>query len=54
MAVILPDMLMDTFSALYQKGMAPLWTVEAWAAFRTAAAGFVAVRIYRKMKERTT
>jgi len=50
---ILLHMLMDTFPALYQRGAVPLWTVEVWAAFWTAVIGFIAVRLYRKMKERT-
>ena len=48
---ILLHMLMDTFPALYQRGVAPLWTVEVWGAFCAVATGFIAVRLYRKMKE---
>ena len=50
---ILLHMLMDTLPALYQRGAVPFWTVEVWAAFWTAVIGFIAVRLYRKMKERT-
>ncbi len=51
---ILLHMLMDTFPALYQRGAAPLWAVELWAAFWTAVVVFLAVRLYRRMKEQTT
>lgn len=46
---VLLHMLMDAFPALYQKGAAPLWAVEVWAALWTAAIGFITVRLYRKM-----
>jgi len=46
---ILLHMLMDTFPALYQRGVVPLWSVEVWAALWTAVAVFIAVRQYRKM-----
>ena len=49
---ILLHMLMDTFPALYQRGVVPLWTVEVWGAFWAAATGFIAGRLYQKMKER--
>ena len=49
---ILLHMLMDTFPALYQRGVVPLWTVEVWGAFWAAATVFIAVRLYQKMKER--
>ena len=45
---ILLHMLMDTFPALYQRGVVQLWTVEVWAALWTAVIGFIAVRLYRK------
>ena len=48
---ILLHMLMDTFPALYQRGLVQLWTVEIWAALWTAVIGFIAVRLYRIMKE---
>ena len=44
-------MLVDTFPALYQRGVAPLWSVELWAALWTAVIVCVAVRLYRKMGE---
>ena len=47
---ILLHMLMDTFPALYQRGLLPLWAVEVWAAVWTAVIGFIAVRLYRMMK----
>ena len=50
MAILL-HMLMDTFPALYQRGMVPLWSVEVWAAVWTAVVILIAVRLYRKMKE---
>lgn len=48
-AIIL-HMLMDTFPALYQRGVVALWAVEIWAALWTAVIVFVAVKLYRKMK----
>ncbi len=47
-AAILLHMLADTFPALYQRGLLPLWAVEVWAAAWTAAVVFIAVRLYRK------
>ncbi len=47
---ILLHMLMDTFAALYQRGAAPLWSVEVWAALWTAVTLFIAVKLYAKMK----
>ena len=46
---VLLHMLMDTFAALYQRGAVPLWSVEVWAAFWTAAIDLTAVRLYGKM-----
>ena len=46
---ILLHMLMDTFPALYQRGVVPLWPVEVWAALCTAVIAFIALRLYRKM-----
>ena len=43
-------MLVDTFPALYQRGVVSLWLVEVWAALWTAVIVFVAVKLYRKMK----
>jgi len=50
-AAILLHMLADTFPALYQRGVLPLWMVEVWAAFWTAVTVFVAVRLYGKMTD---
>ena len=49
MAILL-HMLMDTFPALYQRGVLPLWSVEVWAAVWTVVIVFIAVKLYRKMK----
>ena len=48
---ILLHMLMDTFPALYQRGVVPLWSVEVWAAFWAVVTCFIAGRLYRKMNE---
>ena len=48
---ILLHMLMDTFAALYQKGVAPLWTVEVWGALWVIVIVVIAVKLYRKLKE---
>ncbi len=50
MAILL-HMLMDTFPALYQRGLVPLWAVEVWAAVWTVIVVFIAVKLYGKMKE---
>jgi uncharacterized membrane protein YhfC len=47
---ILLHMLMDTFPALYQRTLVPLWSVEVWTALWTAIIVFIAVKLYRKMK----
>ena len=49
-AAIILHMLMDTFPALYQRSVVPLWSVEIWAALWTAVIIFIAVKLYRKMK----
>ena len=49
MAILL-HMLMDTFPALYQRGLVPLWAVEVWAPVWTAIVVFIAVKLYGKMK----
>ena len=49
MAILL-HMLMDTFPALYQRGLVPLWAVEVWAAVWTAIVVFIALKLYGKMK----
>ena len=48
MAIVL-HMLGDTFPALYQRGVLPLWSVEVWGAVWTAVIVFIAVKLYRKM-----
>ena len=48
---ILLHMLMDTFAALYQKGAAPLWTVEVWGALWVIVIVIIAVKLFRKLKE---
>ena len=53
-AAILLHMLMDTFPALYQRGVIPLWAVEVWGALWTAIIVFIAVKLYGKMKEEET
>ncbi len=50
LAIVL-HMLMDLFPALYQRGLMPLWAVEVWAAAWAAIVVFIAVKLYRKMKE---
>ena len=49
-AAILLHMLMDTFPALYQRSVVPLWAVEVWAALWTAIIIFIAVKLYGKIK----
>ena len=49
-AVIL-HMLVDTFPALYQRGIVPLWTVEVWASLWAAVIVFIAVKLYRRLGE---
>ncbi|MCR5337771.1 MAG: YhfC family intramembrane metalloprotease [Lachnospiraceae bacterium] len=44
---ILLHMLADTLPALYQRGLAPLWTVEGWVAFWTLVILFIAGKFYR-------
>ena len=48
--VQLLHMLMDTFAALYQRGVVPLWSVEVWTAFWTAVVLLLAVKLYEEMK----
>ena len=40
----------DTFPALYQRGVLPLWAVEIWVAAWTAATVCIAGKQYREMK----
>ena len=49
-AAIILHMLMDTFPALYQRGVVSLWAVELWAAFWTVVIVIIAVKLYREMK----
>lgn len=49
LAIVL-HMLMDTFPAIYQRGLLPLWSVELWAAFWTVMVMLFAVSLYKKMK----
>ncbi len=49
MAIIL-HMLMDTFPAIYQRGLLPLWTVELWDAFWVSVIALIARRLYRNLK----
>ena len=44
MAILL-HMLMDTFPAMYQRGLLPLWAVEVWAAVWTFIVVFIAVKL---------
>ena len=48
---ILLHMAMDTFPALYQRGVMPLWSVEVWAAGWVAVIVLIAGKLYGKMKE---
>lgn len=45
---ILLHMLMDTFPVLYQRGVAPLWSVEVWVAIWAVAAVWIARKLYRR------
>ena len=47
---ILLHMLMDTFPAMYQRGLVPLWAVEVWAAVWTAIVVFTAAKLFGKKK----
>ena len=49
MAIVL-HMLADTFPALYQRSVLPLWAVEIWGAFWAGVIVFIAGKLYRKMK----
>ena len=51
LVAIILHMLMDTFPALYQKNIVPLWAVELWVGVWTGVVVFIAVNLYRKMKE---
>lgn len=49
-AAIILHALTDSFAALYQKGVMPLWVTEVWTALWTVGIVFIAVKLYRKMK----
>ena len=49
MAIVL-HMMADTFPALYQRNVLPLWAVEIWGAFWAGVIVFIAVKLYRQMK----
>ena len=51
LVAIILHMLMDTFPALYQRSVVPLWAVELWVGVWTGVVVFIAVNLYRKMKE---
>ena len=48
-AAIILHMLMDTFPALYQRGIVSIWAAEIWVALWTAAVVCIAVKLYAKM-----
>ncbi len=50
-SAILLHMLTDTMPALYQKGAVPLWAAEVWIACWCAVIVFIAVKLWRSMKE---
>lgn len=45
---ILLHMAVDTFPALYQRAVVPLWSVELWTALWTAVILFIARKLYRQ------
>ena len=47
---VLLHMLGDTFPALYQRGLLPLWAVEVWGAFWAAVIVFIAAKLYGRLK----
>ena len=49
LAIVL-HMLMDTFPALYQRGVLPLWAVEVWIAVWAVVIGLASWTLYKKMK----
>lgn len=49
MAIIL-HMLMDTFPAMYQRGLLPLWAVELWDTIWVSVIALIARRLYRNLK----
>ena len=48
LVAIVLHMLMDTFAALYQRSVVPLWTVELWAAIWTAVVVLIAIKLYKR------
>lgn len=50
-AAILLHMLADTFPALYQRGILPLWAVEIWIVFWTLMIMLIAAKLYKRMSE---
>lgn len=50
-AAILLHMLADTFPALYQRGILPLWAVEIWIAFWTLMIMLIAAKLYKRVPE---
>lgn len=50
-AAILLHMLADTFPALYQRGILPLWAVEIWIVFWTLMMMLIAAKLYKRMSE---
>ena len=50
-SAILLHMLADTFPALYQRGILPLWAVEIWIAFWTLMIMLIAAKLYKRMSE---
>ena len=50
-AAILLHMLADTFPALYQRDILPLWAVEMWAVFWTLMIMLIAAKLYKRMSE---
>ena len=47
---VLLHMLGDTFPALYQRGLLPLWAVEVWEAFWAAVIVCIAAKLYGRLK----
>ena len=45
-------MLMDTFPAIYHRGLLPLWAVELWAAIWVGIIALIAVRLYRVLRSK--
>ena len=50
-SAILLHMLADTFPALYQRGILPLWAVEIWIVFWTLMIMLIAAKLYKRMSE---